>query len=147
MPSRLVPWGGVFDRLGIESPRKSSEMSGKALHPDHVEFFAALGRRIRELRKERGWSLHDMVVKHGYYQSQWQKYEGGGPVTVDSLLRMATIFGMPLGRLIDDLGEFPRTDSSRMHSGEPTRPPKKTAAKKLAQRTSSTIKRGSRSEV
>ena len=112
-------------------------MSGKALHPDHAEFFAALGRRIRELRKERGWSLHDMVVKHGYYQSQWQKYEGGGPVTVDSLLRMATIFGMPLGRLIDDLGEFPKAGLSKRQSGEPTRAAKKTAAKKAAQRSSS----------
>lgn len=137
MPPRPIQKHRVFDRLGRKSPRKLSGMSGKALHPDHVEFFAALGRRVKELRKERGWSLHDMVVKHGYYQSQWQKYEGGGPVTIDSLLRMATIFGMPLGRLIDDLGQFPR-DLTKTLAGDPARASKKAtkiASKKTAKKT------------
>lgn len=83
-------------------------MSGKAVHPDHAEFFAILGRRIKELRKERGWSLRDMILMHGYHLSQWQKYEKGGPVTVDSLLRMAAVFDMTLSQLLGDLVEFPR---------------------------------------
>ena len=84
-------------------------MGGKRgpLHQDHGAFFAALGRRIKELRKERGWSLHHMVARHGYYQSQWQSYEKGQTVTVDSLLKMAEMFGLSLRELIDPLGQFP----------------------------------------
>ena len=115
-------------------------MPAKSLHPDHVEFFSALGRRIKELRRERSWSLHDMVVKHGYYQSQWQKYEKGGPVTVDSLLRMASIFGMSLAALIDSLGEFPCKSINEI-SHEKTSPKK--AAKKVATQGKPSLRRES----
>lgn len=125
--------GGSFGRLGEGTPRKTSGMPAKALHPDHAEFFTALGRRIKELRKERGLSLHDMVVKHGYYQSQWQKYEKGGPVTVDSLLRMATCFGLTLGALINGLNDqFPRQLAPEGDAKKPSvRSPTPAAAKVL----------------
>ena len=121
------------DSLGLKSQRTPSDMSGKPMHPDHAEFFAALGRRIRELRLARGWSLRDMVLEHGYHVSQWQSYEKGSPVTVDSLLRMSTVFGLTLTQLIGDLGEFPRKDFAE---GGATvahaQPLKATAAKKTA---------------
>ncbi len=118
MRENSVKAGDSFGTLGLKALRKPSRMPAKSLHPDHVEFFSALGRRIKEMRRERGWSLHDMVVKHGYYQSQWQKYEKGGPVTVDSLLRMATIFGIDLAALIGSLGQFPCRTIDDIAKGE-----------------------------
>ena len=87
-------------------------MSGKASHPEHKEFFEALGRRIRELRLARQWTLRDMVLL-GYHVSQWQKFEKGCPVTVDSLLRLATVFGITLADLFGDLIEYPRESGSK----------------------------------
>lgn len=91
--------------------RKHCGMSGKALHPDHEDFFTALGRRARELRKAKGWTFQDMVLLHGYHVSQWQKIEKGCPVTVDSLLRMGTVFGLTLAQLLGDLVDYPRPEA------------------------------------
>ena len=102
----------AFDRLESESGRNLAAMGGKraAPHPDHEAFFAALGRRIKELRKERGWSLHKMVAEFGYYDAQWRKYEKGSAITIDGILKMCSIFNVTLRELIDHLGEFPRRD-------------------------------------
>lgn len=115
-------------------------MSGKALHPEHKEFFEALGRRIRELRLARQWTLRDMVLL-GYHVSQWQKFEKGCPVTVDSLLRLSTVFGITLAELFGDLISYPRRpedkaiaaatpvqvkpDKAKPRSSTKTRPAKK----------------------
>ena len=117
MPVQKTKVRRAFDRLDRNHARKPVIMSGKRspLHPDHGEFFAALGRRLKELRKERGWSLHTMVAVHGYYDAQWRKYEKGGPVTVDSLLKMATMFGITLNTLMDDLGEWARQVMTVLH--------------------------------
>lgn len=131
MPVRTAKARRAFGRLERNNARKPSRMSGKRspLHPDHGEFFAALGRRLKELRKERGWSLHTMVAVHGYYDAQWRKYEKGGPVTVDSLLKMATMFGVTLNTLMDDLGEWPRQDVTVLHQ-KPTAQKKSVVAAK-----------------
>ena len=123
------------DSLGRKAPRKLFGMSGKALHPDHAEFFASLGRRIKELRRERGWALRDMVLMHGYHVSQWQKFEKGCPVTVDSLLRMATVFNLTLNQLIGVLGDYPQTTPAEAHleaghAAERLSPVKKAVAKR-----------------
>ena len=138
MPIRTRKRDKTFGRLGLKQPRATALMGGKrgAMHPDHAEFFTALGRRIRELRKEKGWSLHHMVANYGYYQSQWQKYEKGGPVTVDSLLKMATMFELSLCGLLQGLGDFPRPNPST-EIQEPTvatktaKASKKTVAQKV----------------
>jgi hypothetical protein len=52
---------------------------------DYAEFLKLLGMRIQQMRKERGLSLRDMVVKHNYHDSQWRRYERGGPMNVPSL--------------------------------------------------------------
>ena len=74
---------------------------------DYAEFLKLLGTRIKQLRKERGLSLRDMVVKHNYHDSQWRKYERGGPINVPSLLKIAKSFGISLSTLLDGLGEYP----------------------------------------
>ena len=74
---------------------------------DYAEFLKLLGVRIKQLRKERGLSLRDMVVKHNYHDSQWRKYERGGPINVPSLLKIAKSFGISLSALLEGLGEYP----------------------------------------
>ena len=102
----------VFDTLEFNAnPRHFLQMTGnRKPHQDQDAFFKALGRRIKELRKERGWSLSYMHIRHGFVPSQWQRFETGKSVTISSLLKMAEIFEISLGRLIDSLGEFPRKD-------------------------------------
>jgi transcriptional regulator with XRE-family HTH domain len=78
------------------------------MHPDSQAFFKAFGIRLREIRKSKGWSVRDMVAQHGYHDAQWRHYENGSPVTIDSLLRMATIFNVTLVELLDGLGRFPK---------------------------------------
>lgn len=113
--------GGSLKRKG--GTRNRCGMSGKSLHPDHEEFFTALGRRARELRKAKGWTFQDMVLLHGYHVSQWQKIEKGCPITMDSLLRMATVFETSIGDLLGALTKFPRGDAE----------PKEPAPVKVAQ--------------
>ncbi|MGI4831717.1 MAG: helix-turn-helix domain-containing protein [Janthinobacterium lividum] len=66
-------------------------------------------RFLKELRLQRGWSVTDMIVQHGYWDSHWRKYETGqaGGLTVDSLLRLAAISSSHWLNSTG-LGEFPR---------------------------------------
>ena len=74
---------------------------------DYKGFLGALGARIKELRKQRGWSNRDMVVVHQINDSQWRKYERGGGLTVESMLRIAALFELSLSELLNGLGEYP----------------------------------------
>lgn len=117
-------------------------MSGKALHPDHEDFFSALGRRIKEVRIARGLTLRDMVVSHGYHASQWQKYEKGCPITVDSLLRIATVYGFTLSELLGGLADFPRADVNSVEAGPvPTKRPAKTSSHKVTKKSVTKVKK------
>ncbi len=70
---------------------------------EYLEFLKALGAHIRALRKERGWTLRDMVVQHGFHLSAWQGYEAGRfGMSLPSLIRVARALGMhPAGLLKD----------------------------------------------
>ncbi len=76
-------------------------------HPQHAEkqeyvaFLKALGSHIRSMRKERGWTLRDMVVQHGFHLSAWQGYEAGRfGMSLPSLLRVARALGLPASELL-----------------------------------------------
>ena len=79
---------------------------------DYKEFLKALGGRIRELRKQRGWSNRDIVFSLGINDSQWRSYERGGGLRLDSLLRLAGCFQISLSELLDGLGQFPQKSVS-----------------------------------
>jgi transcriptional regulator with XRE-family HTH domain len=76
---------------------------------EYTQFLKTLGSRIKQLRKERGYSLRDMVIHHGYNDSQWRRYERGGSINVHSLLKIAKLFGISLSTLLDGLAEYPQT--------------------------------------
>ena len=67
---------------------------------EYEAFLKALGARIRTMRKERGITLRDLVVVHGYHDTQWRKYERGGGINLRSLLRIAEVLQCPLEDLL-----------------------------------------------
>jgi transcriptional regulator with XRE-family HTH domain len=82
-------------------------MTGERLTYSYELLLDQLGARIKQLRKERGWTLRDMVVQHGFHLSQWQALEAGNRrgVSIPTLLRVAEILSVPPWELLRDLGE------------------------------------------
>lgn len=70
---------------------------------DQAKFFCALGRRVRELRKKRGFSQEDMI-SFGFSARHWQQIEAGRPITVSTLLRICEALEVGLVRLVRGLG-------------------------------------------
>jgi transcriptional regulator with XRE-family HTH domain len=66
------------------------------------KFFRALGQRIRELRKKKGYSQEDMI-SFGFSARHWQQIEAGRPITVRTLLRICKVFRIPMSRLVRGL--------------------------------------------
>jgi transcriptional regulator with XRE-family HTH domain len=71
---------------------------------DRKLFTSALGKRIKQLRKDRGWTLRDMVVLHNYHQTQIQRIESGVSISITTLLRIAEVFQIPVEKLVAGLG-------------------------------------------
>lgn len=66
------------------------------------QFFRALGTRVRELRKKRGYSQEDML-SFGFSTRHWQQVEAGRPITVTTLLRICEVFELPMSKLVQGL--------------------------------------------
>ena len=66
------------------------------------KFFKALGVRVRELRKKRGYSQEDMI-SFGFSARHWQQIEAGRPITVTTLLRISDTLGVKIERLVRGL--------------------------------------------
>jgi transcriptional regulator with XRE-family HTH domain len=65
-------------------------------------FFLALGTRVREYRKKRGYSQEDML-SFGFATRHWQQIEAGRPITVTTLLRVCEIFEIRMSKLVQGL--------------------------------------------
>jgi transcriptional regulator with XRE-family HTH domain len=66
------------------------------------KFFFRLGERVRELRKNRGYSQEDMI-SHGFSARHWQQIERGRPITVSTLLRICAAFETSIETLVRSL--------------------------------------------
>jgi len=66
------------------------------------KFFRALGQRIRDLRKRKGYSQEDMI-SFEFSARHWQQIEAGRPVTVTTLLRICDTFHVSMERLVKGL--------------------------------------------
>jgi transcriptional regulator with XRE-family HTH domain len=110
----------------------SKDFGPQPIDDDYEDFLRALGKRIKQLRNERGWSLRDMVVHHGYHDSQWRRMERGGAGNVQSLLKIARAFQISLSTLLDGLGEYPVTAAKDLkhHVRKSIKTGPKTAKKK-----------------
>jgi XRE family transcriptional regulator, regulator of sulfur utilization len=77
-----------------------------------------LGRRVRARRVERGDSLGDVARASGLSKTILSKIESGdGNPSVETLWRLSQALGVPLGTLVEDDDEGPRTRLIRRGSG------------------------------
>ena len=73
---------------------------------EYAQFLKALGARLRKIRKERGWTLRDMVIQHGFHLSAWQGYEAGRlGMSVPSLLKISKALGLRSSELLRQVEE------------------------------------------
>lgn len=68
---------------------------------DDKEFFVALGLRIAQLRKARGWTQQALADKLGVAQQTLAHYEGGRiRIPVSTLPLLATLLATPIDTLV-----------------------------------------------
>lgn len=99
------------------------------------KFLIELGRKLRQLRIDRGLTLRAMIVKHGFHLAQWQGFEKGKGISVPSLLRMCEVFDLTLEELIGGMGIADSTHDSSASvalAAEPTCGPPRTPKGKAA---------------
>jgi transcriptional regulator with XRE-family HTH domain len=66
------------------------------------QFFRALGVRVKELRKKRGYTQEDLL-SFGFSTRHWQQVEAGRPITVTTLLRICEVFETPMSKMVQGL--------------------------------------------
>ncbi len=91
------------------------------LRYDYEQFRIALGQRIKQLRKERQLTHRALVSDHGFHMTQVARIERGEAFSVPTLLRLAETFQVPVGQLIEGIGEV--SDEETGAQAEPS--PKK----------------------
>lgn len=70
---------------------------------------AGLGDRIRERRKDRGWTQRDLAARANVSQTRLSKYENGThQVPLGALIRLARALAVPVDALLPDTGDMPR---------------------------------------
>lgn len=68
---------------------------------DDKEFFAALGLRIAQLRKDRGWTQQELATKLGVAQQTLAHYEVARiRLPASTLPQMATLFAVTVDDLV-----------------------------------------------
>ncbi|WP_128915596.1 helix-turn-helix domain-containing protein [Granulicella sibirica] len=99
-------------------------------------FLKELGARLKQMRKERGWTLRTMVVEHKFHATHWQSFESGKAISVPSLLRACEAFDVPLEDLVRGLGRFgtPETQSDQESSVTAPTPAKRSDRSKQTAR-------------
>ena len=65
-------------------------------------FFRSLGKRVKDLRKRRGYSQEDMI-SFGFSARHWQQIEAGRPITVRTLIRICEALEISMERLVRGL--------------------------------------------
>jgi transcriptional regulator with XRE-family HTH domain len=85
-------------------------------HPPHYHrFYRALGQRVKQLRKKKGYTQEDMI-SFGFGLRHWQQIEGGHPINIWTLLRICEAFDLRAWQIIRGLDDgFPRSQR-RDHS-------------------------------
>ena len=98
-------------------------MPGPGSDEDHDGAYAAgIGRRLRDVRRQRGWSLHEVeVASHGEFKaSALGTYERGDRrISLERLQRLARLYRIPVDLLLpeDDavpLARRPRGDDDQV---------------------------------
>lgn len=70
------------------------------ISPEERNLRAALGRRIRQSRKRRGWTQADLALQIGAKRLDLVRWEGGQLPPVHALIRLSEALGTSLDALI-----------------------------------------------
>ncbi len=65
------------------------------------QLISDVGRRISEVREQLGWTQQEAAEKIRMPLKNLQKYEQGANLTLRTLSRIATGFGVPVRKLFD----------------------------------------------
>ena len=95
--------------------------SSDAIAYDYKDFCAAFGKRVKAIRKERDLTLRDMVMHHGFHQTQVQRIEKGEGISLKTMLLVAQSFQLPLEHLIAGIGLQPPSVPSQKDGARKTR--------------------------
>ena len=79
---------------------------------DYDRFLKELGARVKELRKERGFTHRSLITDYGFHLKHLTRIESGEGVSVPTLLRLAEVFDLPIQTLISDLGVIDDSNST-----------------------------------
>jgi transcriptional regulator with XRE-family HTH domain len=63
-----------------------------------------IGNRIRELRKERGWTQLYITRNFNFYESHWRKIETGRTCSLQTLHKVAKMYGVSISELLQGVG-------------------------------------------
>jgi hypothetical protein len=91
----------------------------------YEKFSIELGKKLRAMRIERGWTLRGMIIDHGFHLSHWQGFETGRGMSIPSLLRMCEVFDVNLEDLIGGIGRADQTLAEGALPSEAVPPPTK----------------------
>lgn len=86
---------------------------------EFTAFLKILGRRIRATRKSKNISMRDIMISSGYYDAQWRKYELGGSMTLETLMKVALALDAPLSELFGELEQWPLKSVAEISESDP----------------------------
>lgn len=66
-------------------------------------FLIALGARIKKFRVDRGWTQHYVVQHTDFYDSHWRKIERGKTMSLQTLYKIAKLYGVHISDLVDGI--------------------------------------------
>jgi phage repressor protein C with HTH and peptisase S24 domain len=76
---------------------------------------------IKQLRKERGWTLLDLAARMGSYPQQISKYElGQTELTLPWIKKFATVFEVPPSLIMGESQHFPDNTARKVSASEHT---------------------------
>lgn len=58
--------------------------------------------------------MRDIMIATGYYDTQWRRFEAGGSINLQSLMKVAMALDVSLAELFDGLGEWPKRSVSEI---------------------------------
>lgn len=83
---------------------------------------AAMGKKLRELREERGIKREQVALALDMGAENWRHYEAGRTkLTLPMLPKIADAYGLDLARLIGELFYLPEDADTVTHEGSPGR--------------------------
>lgn len=86
------------------------------LRYNYEQFLAALGERIKQIRKERGLTHRALVTDHGFHLTGVQRIERGEGISIPTLLRLCEVYQVRIDELVAGIGMVTEGESPKKPS-------------------------------